>query len=1286
MRDVIDSELNALVCDEVGKIDGALDDLLASTSDRIDDIFRIEDGTMDNVDDEVDPLSAERDADVPTDGEGLPMWIDFVEMRDLVREWTGMESLDRLAQTIAGDGGVSDIVNAFLRGGGILDEDGLLIVDPFVVIDSGSSSSFLEFRDMFTRTTLSVTSVSVGGLDSLLPNGTSVLDPVGKYTLRNSFMFDRLAFALDVRAEIRPSSESTPADDDDDSSVVREYFTIEIAMRDVLVDFSIFIGANNGTLGRMPLGSIVGFENVLPCVFTVVDEAEITEVVVTASEVESPTLYGLDDAIGGTGYLITAVADALFDMYGRVLSGALPSVLSAAVKDVAADYIRMDDDACPKPDASLTGLVDYRDLLLSEKDAVEFMGRGGSPYGELFRYLYDYVSRILSAVDEDGMSRLNEFIVTLMDLESNDEGGIVLAVDFFKRNLDISLNGLNAVVEIAISNVTVSNLDSIGVLKLAIPMMGESSVLDNEASVGVGPDPIRLSFTLLVKGKVDQMEFDNEVEVGVSIVDLDMALQVLAQMKELSLMNFLLDDVTDLNCWLSTIVTPVLDKFGIRVGEHDSGLVLGNLAMAVGEARLDMKCIHCTDAVVMEIKQLMQSGEGIADATDTINKILVYGSDILRGDYVQNGIDRMLSNATYNCPHSALYQHDFPGLVFQDMPVVKNDAPSYGFLFAIISVIAVVAVSATVVFFVTRLLSMRRHKLWMSTLNQDQIKELDRLEREERVLEKDLDQRIKSLFTSREIPCFIRYLLPIVILGNVALFLSGHLSLGGTVNISGSVGEQEFEVVGFYEFSMVNSMQEMWNANAHGLAVCLALFSGIWPYTKLLFTLFLWFTPTRWISSKRRGSILRWLDILGKWSIIDVFVLLMTLVSFGISVSSPDLAFLPQGLYSINMMVVPLWGLYANMLAQLVSQVSSHFINHYHRKSVMTANKSQQVELQLDPPSNDEITLEKLGAHTFKLDYEASSKRASVRRSVGLILIGAFILFSSLVICGCSLPSFSIEIFGLVGLAVESGNKFEEAKTYYSVFDLANMIMEQGRYLNTASDLVGFGTLASLLVITVFIVPLAQTASLLAEWFTPMTANQRLKNEAVNEILSSWQYMEVYALAIIITAWQIGDVSEFLLNAYCGSLEETFTSLSYFGILDNEDAQCFRVDATVETASWILVAASLMLCILNHFIRSASRQKKQDDSIPAKRRRHTDMFLQSNLAHLSQSTEWATTSGSDDYKEEAAKSVNRATSVGVSQISPRFTDYYYFAMTHQTNIQKSADDESECNETCLNSL
>jgi hypothetical protein len=244
---------------------------LTETSEWIDDLFLRDDNAEVDDFEVVDPLSAEREADVPTDEGGLPMWIDFVEMRDLVRELTGLESMDQLAQKIMGDGGgVSDIVDAFLRGSGILDDDGLLVVDPSVVFDSGSSSSFLEFQDMFTRTRLSVTSVSVGGLDSLVANGTSVLDPIGRYTLRNSLRFDRLAFALGVRAEMRPSSESSgaaaAANDIDDSPVVRENFTIGIGMRDVLVTFSLFLGANNGTLDGMPLGSIIDFENIMPCV------------------------------------------------------------------------------------------------------------------------------------------------------------------------------------------------------------------------------------------------------------------------------------------------------------------------------------------------------------------------------------------------------------------------------------------------------------------------------------------------------------------------------------------------------------------------------------------------------------------------------------------------------------------------------------------------------------------------------------------------------------------------------------------------------------------------------------------------------------------------------------------------------------------------------------------------------------------------------------------------------------------------------------------------------------
>ncbi len=106
---------------------------------------------------------------------------------------------------------------------------------------------------------------------------------------------------------------------------------------------------------------------------------------------------------------------------------------------------------------------------------------------------------------------------------------------------------------------------------------------------------------------------------------------------------------------------------------------------------------------------------------------------------------------------------------------------------------------------------------------------------------------------------------------------------------------------------MAKSTIEMWNAGATALAILIVLFSGIWPYTKQLISLVMWVIPPKLLSSRKRGNILHWLDVLGKWSMVDVFVLLTTLASFRISIESPDhLAFLPENLYSMNMLVRPL--------------------------------------------------------------------------------------------------------------------------------------------------------------------------------------------------------------------------------------------------------------------------------------------------------------------------------------------------------------------------------------------
>ena len=53
---------------------------------------------------------------------------------------------------------------------------------------------------------------------------------------------------------------------------------------------------------------------------------------------------------------------------------------------------------------------------------------------------------------------------------------------------------------------------------------------------------------------------------------------------------------------------------------------------------------------------------------------------------------------------------------------------------------------------------------------------------------------------------------------------------------------------------------------------------------------------------QKRRQMLRWLDILGKWSMVDVFIILMSMVSFQVTINSPDVfIFLQDNLYSINM-------------------------------------------------------------------------------------------------------------------------------------------------------------------------------------------------------------------------------------------------------------------------------------------------------------------------------------------------------------------------------------------------
>jgi small-conductance mechanosensitive channel len=314
------------------------------------------------------------------------------------------------------------------------------------------------------------------------------------------------------------------------------------------------------------------------------------------------------------------------------------------------------------------------------------------------------------------------------------------------------------------------------------------------------------------------------------------------------------------------------------------------------------------------------------------------------------------------------------------------------------------------------------------------------------------------------------------------------------------------------------------------------------------------------LSISKRGTILLWVDWLAKWSMIDIFVIVICIAAFRVSISSPEnLGFLPDDFYAIDLLVVPMWGLYSNMIAQIISQVSSHYIIYYHRQIVNKATaEAEDAAVSEDKEKDngrddDNYKLERsnpnslffdeskavlevkdddgsisrnnnkyfvLRTHAFRRPHRDNvNETLVVRNWVNYAMLFLGVILAVIVITGCILPTFSIEILGIIGIAVESGQQFEQAITNHSVISIVQMLFDEAKFLNHIGDYIGITVLNCLFLCTVLIIPILQSICLIFQWFLPLTTTQRTRMCVLNEILQDWQYIEVYIMALFVASW-----------------------------------------------------------------------------------------------------------------------------------------------------------------------
>jgi len=830
-------------------------------------------------------------------------------------------------------------------------------------------------------------------------------------------------------------------------------------------------------------------------------------------------------------------------------------------------------------------------MMLLPLDAKSVGGSGTAPYGSLFPLAFDTIIDEVEKGIASGSIDVNEMIRAATAAQSG-YGGLLFYDSLVDFDTEFELGSVILGLQLKIYNTSIENIDTFG-LPFDVLYPTSPHTIGNTVAVGVGGKQLRaktnVMFAIAVPGS-PTLKNDLEISVGMSNLVLSMVLFI--ALIENKVMNLPLKSMTNMNCLISMISTPILNESGQSMNQS---LFFETLSLVAKKGDLGIKCNFCSSPDIQLLLSIFSTASSFINLSDAVNSIFDVLVRLLKGDSVQTSIDRYLASAPYKCPSDAVYNASYIDPQFSTLEqysTVPEPANKFFRNFAImLSALLCMIILTTI--FVRR----SRHVVIDKWVKQATAKELAM----EKAIQNCFQQRNEklnaetiSIFRSDAVPLPVRLLIPIIIIGNVALFLSGHLSLGAQVDMTIDIAGEALMLPKLFEFSLAGSVRDMWKNGAKELAVFIAIFSGVWPYTKQTITFFLWFAPTKWVSVQKRGSILLWLDTLGKWSFVDIFVLIMSLVGFRIAVKSPQLPLLSTQIYSIDLLVIPKWGLYANMIAQLVSQISSHLIIHYHRKILKECLKNEFTE---EDSASEKIALYK---HSFRV---LGSETGTTANFLNIAVVLWAIVVVVTLITGCILDIFTIESFGLIGVAIEAGQNFDDAIERFSFFDILKLIVNQATFTGETKDYIGLGSLSVIFVWTVLVVPLLQIALLLFRWFAPMTVRERYLNFVLVETLMAWQYSEVFILSVIIGAWQLGPISEYMVNDYCDALDGFFLNAVSYGILNNLDGQCFRAEGSVNNGGWFLSISAIALAIITQTVNRAAMQQVQEIEEEVERRR-----------------------------------------------------------------------------------
>lgn len=416
-----------------------------------------------------------------------------------------------------------------------------------------------------------------------------------------------------------------------------------------------------------------------------------------------------------------------------------------------------------------------------------------------------------------------------------------------------------------------------------------------------------------------------------------------------------------------------------------------------------------------------------------------------------------------------------------------------------------------------------------------------------------------ALSYRQDLSLCLRLALPVLISANICLFLFANFSTGARVTLSAVVSSHVFspsEPV--FLFSLGDTVRDMWRAKVYPLALLIAFFSGAWPYTKLLVLLFACLAPARWLG--RVEGLLALTDKLGKWSLVDVFVLVLMMGAFHVVV---DLS----GGLRVVVNVVPETGFYAFLLATLGSLLLGQHVLHYFRKGRPLSAAD----------TSEDRSREAVLSHCF----DTTSGRVRATSFGAFVLSALLILLLPVLLASYFLPTFEFNFGGLLGWILG-----EAADSTFSLWTLCESLPEASGLGASA----GVRAIQLVVLMVGLLAPLLSVLSLASLWSTPLRLRQQEALLQLAEYAIAWSALDVQALSLFAALLQVRRFASFVVGDMCDLINDAISSSASAVELLRGNAKCFDVEATLTRDAWLIFAAAVLLVVASQIVSQLARR------------------------------------------------------------------------------------------------